>query len=46
MNSSNELKIVGEEGVLTKKISTEKQFVMDGIVWDYENNFDLSLLSE
>ena len=46
MNSSNELKIVGEEGVLAKKILTEKQFTFRGLDWHYENNFHLALTPE
>lgn len=46
MNSSNELRMVGEEGVLTKKILTEKQFSFRGLDWHYENNFHLSLTPE
>jgi hypothetical protein len=38
--------MVGEEGVLAKKILTEKQFSFKGLEWHYENNFHLSLTSE
>ena len=31
MNSSNELKMVGEGGVLAKKILTEKEFSFKGL---------------
>ena len=46
MNSSNELQVVGEAGVLAKKILTEKEFSFKGLDWHYENNFHLSLTTE